>query len=561
MADNNGNLTAAQVRARSVKQDDFNKNPYAGYGSVFQFLLPASTSGPGDLPPYWSPLRDRTLRLSITREAMWSSAIHIAVTKLATTDWRLDGRRVRYWQELLLAADNRQSFISFQEKQAKDFLLTDNGSFMEIIRATQGGGSRIVGIAHLDSLRCIRTGDPQTPVIYADRKGIWHELRDYQVVMMSDEPDTGYLYYDVGFCAASRAYQAIMKLSALETYAYEKISGKRPHRIYFVNASVDQKQIESAVQATEEQSRAKGYTVYMDAVIIPILDPSATASVGSIDLAGLPDGFEAEKERTEAKLTYAAAIGIDPNEIDPQLTNRKNSLGTGSQAQILEDKEKGRGIAAFLKKQAWLLNDRVLPDRVMFSTYVSDIVDQTRKAGLFKDYTAAIRDLVGNGIAPPIITPEQGKNVLVDAGQLSSEYLTEDLTADDTVRDTEKPSVTLDIAKQEPPDAALMLTEPKPVPAPAFGGKPAPNGNKPPATPKEFRFGQSQEKAFDLLVNMAEAQFDALGLDASLLTDQELVTLYIQHLPAPRQKEAKTKKLVEESLAKAREIYLAVKHD
>ncbi len=534
---NNGQFNTTTVDPdtlkRSVKAADAATSPYNGFGGVWQILLPMM-GGIGDLPQYWSPRRDQVLRATIAKENMWASAVHIATTKAATTDWRLDGKRVRRFHDLINEADGNNSFVSFQEKQVRDFLLTDNGCFTEIVYATVGSGSRIIGINHLDSLRTIRTGDPAIPVIYADRLGRWHEMKDYQVFDMADEPDTGLYFYNIGFCAASRCYLAILKMAALEQYIYEKVTGKRPLDIALVNANINEQQLQNAMDAQQQAQAQKGYVQYGGVVMIPILDPTANAQVAHIPIAGLPDGFKVEEERINGKLTYAAAIGIDPNELDPQLTNRKNSLGTGSQAQILDDKQATKGINAFRKKQEYLFNDRLLPSTVSFSTYGLDLVDMQRRAAVAKTNAEAMRALVGNGIEPPIITPEQAKNKLVDTGDIPSEFLTEEISGDETLRDTDKPLLTLDQEGVKPHDAGLMQTEQQPAPAP-FGNGPQgakPKGMKPTtqvAAPKPAAVKQAT-KEFNDLINAAEEYCYANGYDVDVMTDKELVTVYVAHV-------------------------------
>jgi hypothetical protein len=56
-------------------------------------------------------------------------------------------------------------------------------------RITSKPGSKIIGLYHLDSLRCYRTGDPDRPVIYQDLRGNFHYLTWWQVWDISDTPN------------------------------------------------------------------------------------------------------------------------------------------------------------------------------------------------------------------------------------------------------------------------------------------------------------------------------------------------------------------------------------
>lgn len=514
-------VSNTSVLDKSVTKGDYNTTPYGGYyNGVYQLTLPYLTPQFGDLPAYWNPYRDRVLKTTPMRESMWASAIGIATSKVAASDWRLDGRKIKYWQDLMLAADNDHSFVSFEEKQIRDYLLTCNGTFVELVRVADARGARLAGIQHLPSWRCLRTGDPDIPVIYRDRRGVWHEMKDYQVVEMSDEPDPDDIYFGVGHCAAERAWNAIIKLSALELYVYEKISGKTPSRVYLVNANINEKQLANAIDTSKERSNEKGYVMYMDAVMIPILDPNATASVASIDLKGLPEGFDPEKERIHAMLTYADAIGLDPVELDPNLAARGRALGSGSQAQVLDDKQSGRGLVSYFKKKAYLYNEYVLPDRVTFFFGSNDLVDSGRRADIFLKHVEAVRQLVGTtDTAYPIITPEQGKQLLAEQGDIPHEFLAGDLTADETLRDDEKPS-DLDEEPIEPVDQKLMLTEPPQPPQPtgAFGAKPA-------ASKQSFN-QYLAEKAYNAQVNAAEEWASQVYPHWFMLSEKELLELH-----------------------------------
>jgi hypothetical protein len=334
---------------KSVTRDDF--IPVSQGGGVIRMTIPLWDGGmtgknilmPPLPPAYWTPGRDAVLRSTVHNEALWAGAIGIAITKKASQAFEVDSTiplRARRMQDILLQADGRRvGWVGFLSKHLRDYLTTDNGCFIEIVRATSSAGSRIVGLRHLDSLRCVRTGDPDIPVIYRDRKGSYHELKDYQVLSLSDMPDPGDTFYGVGMCSASRAYAAIYKLAAIEWYLREKVSGQHPLAIYIVNGILE-KQLQGAVTVAKEDELAKGVAAYMGAVILGV--PSETqANVAVIPLAELPDRFQRKEEFDISVLTYANAIGLDPQDLQP-LTGQ--SLGSGAQSQVLDDKTKGKGL-------------------------------------------------------------------------------------------------------------------------------------------------------------------------------------------------------------------------
>lgn len=430
----NGNGAKADVLKRSVTRAD---HPDSPRGGVYRFQFPAMLEFETTLPRYGTIYRDRYLRYSTLRESQWASAVHIAQTKVASLDAEItgetDGTRLKHWQELWVQVDRNQSPSAYLQKGVRDFLTTNNGQFIEVVRATQGQGSRIIGLVHLDSLRCRRTGAEDVPVIYTDLMGVEHELRDYQVIMLSDDPDPGDQFFGMGHCAAERAYHTIMRLSGIEVYVTEKVTGQRPLAIYIVNGNVDEQMLVDGLATAKDMRQAQGYTQYMGAVIIPIVDPTATPNVATIPLAELPDGFDPDAERKRADLVYANALGIDPQEVNPDLLASR-AMGTGAQSRVIEEKEAGKGLVTWRKTFPHLMNQYVYPERVTFAFSERDLRDEQAKAQLALTRAQARGQMITN----QEINGLEARNLAVDADDLPREYLREDVTPQETVTDTDK---------------------------------------------------------------------------------------------------------------------------
>ena len=248
------------------------------------------------------------------------------------------------------------------QRHLQDFLTTDNGAFVEVVRATSARGSRIMGLMHLDSLRCMRTGDPQRPIIYEDTRGTMHEMRDYQVLHFADMPSPSATLNGVGRCAASRAWKTIHKLASVETYFRDKVSGRRHTAIHIVSG-ISRKQLDDALSTADADAAQKGRVAYLGAAIVPMLDAAATPGVITIPLAEIPDGFDIEQERKDSYLRYANAIGVPVQDIQP-LSGQ--GLGTGTQTVILDEAAEGMGLAAWRKQWEHALSLQVLPDATSF---------------------------------------------------------------------------------------------------------------------------------------------------------------------------------------------------
>lgn len=432
---------AADILRKSVTAADHNKNGASG-SSVINFFLPGATfdgSLPLPLSPYWSRNRDWQLRATVYQESMWSAAISIAITKMTALSWDVKSavkgeapQLTKRAHELLHNADAGKGWTQFLSKQLRDFLTTDNGQHFEIVRASSAKGSRILGLMHLDSMRCTRTGDPERPILYRDKQGHEHELRWWQVCSLADMPDSGETWNGVGLCAASRAHTAIRKLAAVEWFFIERITGRRPLKIYIVSGLNDRK-LKGAMKAADDQASAEGLTVYMGAVVLPTSDERPPQIV-EIPLAEIPAAFDRREEFDLSILTYANAIGLDVQDLQP-LSGQ--GLGTGTQSVVLDDKASGKGLAAWRQQFSYAINEYATSASVSFVFIEKDWRDKQARVEV---HSSLVGMLVS--AADPekgIISKEQALQIAVDEEVFPREFLSVDTTPDTSLSSDEKP--------------------------------------------------------------------------------------------------------------------------
>lgn len=481
----------------------------------------STISLPPELPVFWSWARDETLRATIHHEAMWAAAVGITITKVASKAWEIKSDselRSRRFQELFLNADTENiGWVQFLSKHLRDFLTTDNGAFVEIVRDGKGENAKITGIRHLDSRRCQRTGDPEIPILFRDRLNRYHELKKYQVMMFADMPDPSELYFGVGLCSASRAYRAIYKLAAIETYLAEKVAGLRPLAIHIVNGMI-QSQIEGAVEAAREQQVARGVAAYMGAVIVGVPSDKPPA-IATIPLAELPDRFQRKEEFDISILTYADALGLDPQDLQP-LTGQ--SLGSGAQSVVLHDKAAGKGLVSWQQQWTHQVNNLILPDKVSFEFVEKDYRDMEQKATIRKARAEGVKLMIDAGM----IMPNQGVELLVNEDELPKEFLQAQTVQEGAISDTEKP---LD-AKLASPENAVPGFGGSPAPeAPGFGGS-APEQPAPPAPGMKELLSVTPDNT---PIDPWQVEFLRLLLEARKeFTDDEIIAMMEKNMPA-----------------------------
>lgn len=508
--------TDKELIKRSVTKDDYERSTQSG-GVVGADILHVvigdlglfkSTSiQAGGLPPYWTKSRDVALLSTMQMCSLWPSIVNKSVTKLIAPGFRIEDnddsdRRIKAGQDLFNFADGT-SWVQFGMRHLQDVHLSDNGAFAEIVRASSARGSKIIGLMHLDSFRCTRTGYPDYPVLYTDDLGREHAIRADDILMYADMPSSRSTFHGVGLCAADRAFDAIVKISAVELYFREKITGNRALAIHLVSG-ITKNKLEQAMQRADATQEEKGFFVYKGSLVIPTLDTEKAPAVVTIPLAEIPDGFVAQEERDAALLEMVNACGIPLQDIKP-LSGQ--GLGTGTQTVILDEAAAGMGPGAAWR--AWwqfVSSFRLLAKSTTFHFATNDIRDQKAKAEVAKMRAETRQIMVTTGE----ITAVQSLNMATDSGDAPKEFLPEDMTKGGTVGSDEKP---LDPVANANPNVMLMrllqqpLT-PKPAPTAPATGRAQPT----PVSPALQRqpAGRPVLKEHDALANAIGAAEEAL---------------------------------------------------
>jgi len=432
-------MTDTLDRAGSVTKRDYIQTADPGGVWYFSMVDPGAMQSPApQLPIHGTPERDRMLTATLDLEDMWSSAVNKAVTKIAVRGYEVadsddSTRRTEHGKSLVMNFDGPAEYRAGMAKTVQDFLLCDNGWFLEVERVSKSVNAKPRALYHLDSFRCWRTGNLDYPVLYWDWEGVWHKMRADQVLYGSDMPSPRSRMFGRGRCAASRAFMTIVKLSAVETYFREKITGSRALALHFISG-VSPTQIKDAIETSESEKIRKGNYIYKGAVMIPALPQGADGiQVATVDLAGVPDGFDVDQERKDAYLRYANALGVPVQDIQP-LSGQ--GLGTGTQTVILDEAAEGQGLAYFVKDFEDKVNYLVMPKTTTFVIKVNDIRDQQAQAALNKSKADTLIALLGSPTAPGVITPQMALQMAVDEGLVPREFLPEDVTPQGVLTDS-----------------------------------------------------------------------------------------------------------------------------
>ena len=324
------------------------------------------------LPAWGLHNRDRVLRNLYRNPYNWigQSAVAALVRKVKSTPWQIKAGRnnVAYFQTVLQQAQFTKGWDNFISRLLLDFLTCDYGAYIEVIgrgnpnTAIKG---RVVGIAALDSLRCIPTGNNEYPVVYYDKYGKLHRMHHTRVVRMVDMPDGDESRHLAGLSSMSRAAAMIEQQIPMNEYISSTFDTLPPIGIFYNNANLTESQWKDAW--TSYKSKLKKGKAGM--LTLNNGDNGGELKGEFLRFATTPDGFDYDKYTEIAVNAYAAAFGIDRQDIWP-LTGKM--AGTGTQSEILHEKAKGMAFGDLLRMLERAINNFILPPNAEFSFEYQD---------------------------------------------------------------------------------------------------------------------------------------------------------------------------------------------
>lgn len=434
-----------ELQQKSVTRFDYGQPWQTMYIPSINYA-PRLIPDPEDLSWDWMT-RDKILSMLTRIEgAVFGSAVNTTINQLQSAMWEVESdvalRRNRA-REILEKSDYYEQLGLV----ARDFLTTNNGGFLEIIRATPSQYSRIVGFQHLDSLQCRRTRNRLKPVVYTDIEGIEHELNWWQVISIVDAKSTRVTANGMGECAAERIYKSLYKFATIERYMTEKVSGRRPQQVVFLN-NISSASLESALVGSEASSPArqterttinldpsllgdggiiganvgggqigeiKRAYVYGGVHLIPVASNEPVVAT-PVAIASLPDGFDYDQECEKYAIRVAKALNIDPQDVMPI---SGGNFGTNTQSKVMQEKNAMYGAASLRKQWERAMQICTGPGSV-FYLVENDIARRHNEALLAKTHTEDLAIQIDKGM----ITPEQAVTIKVALDELPNEFAT-----------------------------------------------------------------------------------------------------------------------------------------
>ncbi|MGQ9677112.1 MAG: hypothetical protein ACUVX1_15735 [Chloroflexota bacterium] len=405
-----------RMQNRSVQSD----LPVYG-GGVVNLVFNIAAAADAIIPWGYSPAqRDMQLRRFWPTEPWLAGAVYSLSARDAALSWTLDGppRTRDAVHEILHGANFGAGWLDFITKLRVDLFTTDNGAFIELIRAEDSPTSPVIGIANLDSGRCVRTGNRETPVLYTDIWGGVHKLKWYHVICLTEFPSPVESMNGMQLCAVSRVLRMAQILRDIAIYKHEKVSGRFAGAVHLVSG-VKSDDVTDAINQAQLNADQRGLTRYMAPIVLGAKDPTVTVDAKAIELASLPNGYDEETTLKWYIANLALGFGAEFQDFAPL---PGGNLGTSAQSEILHLKARGKGPKLFMQMLQHAFNFHgVMPRSVTFKFDERDPefdkFRAERQKAVFEAHSMAIQ--------AKILSPQVSRAMLEDDGLLKHEYVEE----------------------------------------------------------------------------------------------------------------------------------------
>jgi len=274
------------------------------------------------ISPWWSQRRDSELDRFYKSSDHIAGAFYTLTSRLTSVPYRVEPRDPSIARHRRLAEEYQLNLESESEfgqgwgtlltKLLMDLYSSDNGLFVEVI----GGGNKDgpirglpVGLAHLDSHRCTRTGSVEYPVLYEDTDGRMYRLHRTRVLYRSQLPSSRADMYGVGFCWLSRCLNVAQSMVDVAVYKQEKLGSRQKRAIGITQGGLDPEDVASAMAMANATMDSRGIRRYSQ---VPFIGDRniPDGDISLIDLVSLPDGFNYEDDVTLGMFTIALAGNV-----------------------------------------------------------------------------------------------------------------------------------------------------------------------------------------------------------------------------------------------------------
>lgn len=330
------------------------------------------------ISPWWSPRRDKDLRVFPLGSDHLSGTLYAIVARLSTIPFKVvpkDPTIDRHVKVASFLQDSLENWTSFGEgwnygygQFIYDMLNQDNGGYLEVLGKGNPAGpieGLPYGVNHLDSALCTRTRNPEYPVVYTNTKGDKYMLHYTRVISVTSMPSADIEMNGVGFCATSRAINTGQHLMDISVFEQEKL-GSRPLRGMLVGSKVSSRDLAQAIYSAESQMDNQSLSRFAKLVLLG--SANQEIAVDLVDFAKIPDGYDKQSSTQLGMAAIALAFGVDLRELWPATITG----ATKADASLQHMKARGKAIGELLQITKRKFEQKFLPP---YLTLVHDYTD------------------------------------------------------------------------------------------------------------------------------------------------------------------------------------------
>jgi len=368
--------------------------------AIIRWITPSGSM----VPPWWSKSRDKYLRNQWKLIDPIKTAVNTFTNKAVTIPLKISAGDRNVRRHVVQAQQQQEILMNYSgmmngwkdefKKFIQDYLTQDNGAFM-LIQAASPINRPILGmplgIQHLDSGLCERTGDPRFPVIYSHTDGERYLIHRSRIIMMSNLPSPEYDMFNVGHCAFTCALDSGIELRDVYTYMQEKFGSRPKRQLLYIKTGGTLQNLVDAISYGDEKMDSEGLARFSKTVLLAPMNPNGELDIGMIDLASTPDNFNRRDVQLINMSMVASSFGLDVQDLAIAY-GMGGSLNTASEVQ--ERKGRGKGVGEMLETLALQLNERYLPEHLKLSFDNQDDAQDEEQAKIWNiRSTARQRDL------------------------------------------------------------------------------------------------------------------------------------------------------------------------
>lgn len=378
---------------------------------------------------------------------------------------------VEYFQEIFRHSNFGAGWGQLMTQVWADFLRYDTGAFIEVIGPGDSYGElkgAMTGLAHLDPLRCLPTGDPRYPCIYYDRWGGIHVMHFTRVIMLQDMNDGDEFRPGWGDSAWSRAISVAVREMWMTRYINAYLDDDPAPGLDIIGGIV-KGEFERVEAQFKNQQSMDTKPIWGKRMRYFTADPAIMPKIESIQFQTAPEKFD-YRVYTDINIdVLALAMGVD--RLDLMQLSGGGAIGSEAQSIIMNQKSKGKTIGFLITELERRFND-ILPEGYTFAFKYRDEQEakqEAEKANLWADFVSKVGAL---------LTPAQAQVLLASQVDAVHEAISNAPRVNDVDMQPETTPVT---AGDDTTGAEQVGAQPAPAP-----------------TPEETAPVKSAEKGYDL---------------------------------------------------------------